>query len=81
MNNDQSVTLDERIAHYVHASRGSKERALLLALNAGFDFKAVVLAMGDEGVRVSFQCILNGWVDRGAITEAGRAWLQQGAEA
>lgn len=43
-------------------------------LAQGIDFQQAALKMGlDKGTRVSFACILNGWVDRGQLTEAGRA--------
>lgn len=67
--------------HYARACRGDKTRALLMALDAGFDFTRVVGAFGNEGVAISFQCLLNGWIDRGRITDAGRVKLQMGADA
>jgi hypothetical protein len=73
--------MDERVEHYVHACKGSKERALLLALDAGFKFDDVVCALGAGGVAIAFQCILNGWIDQGQITDAGRNHLRAGAEA
>jgi hypothetical protein len=75
------VSIQELAAHYAAAARGDKHRALLLALDAGFEFNQVVTAMGDEGLRIAFSCIEKGWIDRGMITEAGRAHLAQGAEA
>jgi len=73
--------IKELAAHYALACKGDKERVLLMALDAGFDFAVVVGAMGDEGVRVAMQCLLKGWVDQGQITSDGRAHLQSGAEA
>lgn len=72
-----AATDAERIEAYVAASRGSKKRALLLALNDGFDFTLAVGAMGDDGVRLSFACLCEGLIDRGTITPAGRAWLEK----
>jgi hypothetical protein len=68
-------------AHYARACKGDKTRALLMALDAGYDFTRVVGAFGDEGVQLSFQCLLKGWIDQGQITDAGRAELQRGADA
>lgn len=75
-----SEEIQELAAHYAHACKGDKERALLMALDAGYDFTRVVGAMGDEGVQISFRCILNGWIERGQITDAGRAHLQKGSD-
>lgn len=78
------VTTDEEIkelsAHYALACKGNLERALLMALDAGFEFTRVVSAMGDDGVRVAFKCLFNGWIDRGQITQEGRTHLQKGSE-
>jgi hypothetical protein len=52
-----------------------------MALNDGYDFKRVVLAMGDDGMRVAFQCLLAGYIDRGELTDKGRAKLAHGSEA
>ena len=52
--------------HYAAACKGVT-RALLMAL--------------DDGVRVSFQAILNGYINQGCITEKGRAYLRSGADA
>ncbi len=71
----------ELSAHYARACKGDLARALLMALDAGYEFTQVVSAMGDEGVRVSFQCLLKGWIDRGQITDEGRAHLHNGSEA
>ena len=71
----------ELAAHYAHASKGDKTRAFLMALAAGFDFRRVTLAFGDEGVRIAFDCLLKGWIDRGQITDAGRARVQNGSDA
>lgn len=73
-------TLSALVDSYVKAPKGDLRRALLLALDAGYDFERAVRAMGDVGVQASFACILEGWIDRGQMTEAGRAWLRQGAE-
>jgi hypothetical protein len=77
MNN---VPVKELVLHYTLASKGSMERAMLLALDAGYEFARVVGAMGDEGVRVAWRCLLNGWIDRGQITDEGRAHLQKGSD-
>jgi hypothetical protein len=71
----------ELAAHYAHACRDDKTRAFLMALAAGYDFTRVVGAFGDEGVRIAFDCLLKGWTDRGQITDAGRAHVQNGSEA
>jgi hypothetical protein len=80
-----AAVTDEKIkelaAHYAHACKGDLTRVLLMALDDGYEFTRVVGAMGDEGVRVSFQCLLRGWIDKGQITDAGRAHLRSGAEA
>jgi hypothetical protein len=76
-----SVDHADLAEHYARACRGDKTRALLMALDAGFDFTRVVRAFGDDGVAISFQCLLNGWIDRGRITDAGRGKLQSGADA
>lgn len=73
--------IKELATHYAHACKGDMARALLMALDDGYEFTRVVGVMGDEGVRVSFQCLLRGWIDRGQITDAGRAYLRSGAEA
>jgi hypothetical protein len=72
--------VDELADHYARACKGDKRRALLMALDAGFGFKEVVGAMGMDGVRLAFDCITRGWIDRGQITDAGRAELERGAE-
>lgn len=74
-------SVSELAAHYAHACKGDMERAVLMALDAGYDFTRTVNAFGDDGVRASFQCILYGWIDQGRITEKGRAYLRAGAEA
>jgi hypothetical protein len=76
-----SVDHADLAEHYARACRGDKTRALLMALDAGLDFTRVVGAFGDDGVAISFQCLLNGWIDRGRITDAGRVKLQRGADA
>jgi hypothetical protein len=70
----------ELAAHYAHACGGSQERALLMALDAGYDFTRVVSAMGDEGVRVAFACTCRGWISRGQITSEGQDHLRKGSE-
>jgi hypothetical protein len=76
----QQVSNAELISHYVSASKGDPIRSFLMALNAGYDFKRVVLAMGDNGVRISFNCILEGLVSEGRITEQGRKYLRTGSD-
>jgi hypothetical protein len=71
----------ELAAHYARACRGDRVRAFLMALGAGYDFTRVAGAFGDDGVRIAFDCLLRGWIDRGQITEAGRAHLQNGSDA
>lgn len=71
----------ELVEHYVHASKGDKTRAFLLALDAGFDFVRICGAFGDAGLKIAFQCLLKGWLDRGQITDAGRAYVQNGSDA
>jgi hypothetical protein len=56
-------------------------RALLMALDAGYDFTRVAGAFGDEGVRIACGCLLREWIDRGQITDEGRAHLQGGSDA
>ena len=76
------VVSDAELAtHYALACKGDKTRAFLMALDAGYDFTRVAGAFGDEGVRVAFDCLLKGWIDRGQITDAGRAYVQNGSEA
>ncbi len=80
-----ALSTDEKIkelaAHYAHACKGDLARALLMALDDGYEFTRVVGAMGDNGVRVSWQCLLKGWINKGQITDEGRAYLQKGSEA
>ena len=71
---------EEMAAHYARACKGDWTRALLMALDAGFEFQRVVGLMGDKGLRIAFQCTANGWIDRGQITDAGRAELRKGAD-
>ncbi len=71
----------ELVVHYALACKGSMERALLMALNDGYEFTRVVAAMGDEGVHVSWQCLLNGWISEGQLTREGCAQLQRGSDA
>ena len=72
--------LQDRARHYALACKGDKHCALLMALDAGYDFKRVVTALGDDGPRVAFACILKGWIDRGEITAAGRTHLREGSD-
>jgi hypothetical protein len=77
-----AVVSDAELAtHYALASKGNKTRAFLMALDAGYDFTRVAGAFGDEGVKIAFDCLLKGWIDQGRITSAGRATLQNGADA
>jgi len=71
----------ELAEHYARACKGDKTRALLMALDAGFEFTRVVGAFGEEGVKIAFQCLLKGWINQGQITNEGRVQLQQGADA
>jgi hypothetical protein len=73
--------IKELAEHYARACKGDKARALLMALDAGYDLTAIITAMGKEqGVRAAFRCVSLGWIDRGTITELGRAQLRKGAE-
>lgn len=84
MSSDTSLSpaqIQELSAHYAAACKGDKTRALLMALDDGYDFVRVVSLMGDDGVRISFNDILEGFIDRGHITEKGRAYLRGGADA
>jgi hypothetical protein len=79
---EATVVSDAELAtHYALACKGNKVRALLMALDAGYDFNRVVGAFGDEGVRIAFNCLLKGWIDQGHITSEGRAHLQNGSDA
>lgn len=50
-----------------------KEHAFLCMLVAGEDFDQAATVMGgNDALRVPWQCLLNGWIDRGRITKAGR---------
>ena len=51
-----------------------------MALAAGFDFRRVTLAFGDEGVRIAFDCLLKGSIDRGRNTRTP-ARVQNGSDA
>lgn len=73
--------IKELAAHYAHACGGDRQRALLMALDAGYCFDRVVAVLGDDGLQVAFRCITSGWIDRGQITDAGRAHLAGGSEA
>lgn len=75
------VSDDELATHYALACKGDKTRALLMALDAGYDFTRVVGAFGDEGVKIAFDCLLKSWIDQGRITDAGRAVLRNGSDA
>jgi len=66
---------------FVQASKGSLVRVLLLALDSGYSFERVVGAMGDQGVAVALDCVCKGYIDRGKVTDEGRAFLARGAEA
>lgn len=48
----------------------------LLALGAPFE--AAVTQMGPEGLKVTWDCILNGWVSGGRLTDSGRALVPKG---
>jgi hypothetical protein len=74
-----SVVDEKLVAAYVAASKGSKERAFLLALSAGFSFDRVVCAM-NGGLAVVYACILRGWVSRGELTDLGRAEIAEGTQ-
>lgn len=77
----RTVDDGELAAHYARASKGDKTHAFLMALAAWYDFTRVAGAFGDEGVRIAFDCLLKGWVDRGQITDAGLAHVQNGSDA
>jgi hypothetical protein len=66
--------------HYAAACKGDKTRAILMALDAGFQFTQVVSAFGDDGVRIAFRAIASGLISHGAITEEGKRKLREGAE-
>jgi hypothetical protein len=53
------------------------EVAFLAMLSSGEDFTRAARSLGDLGVKVAFNCVLNGWVDRGLITEQGRAAVRK----
>jgi hypothetical protein len=77
-----AVVNDAELAtHYALACKSDKVRAFLMALDAGYDFARVAAAFGDEGVRIAFECLLRGWIDRGQITGEGRAHVQNRADA
>lgn len=49
------------------------EVAFLALLSRGTEFRAAALELGEAAaLKVPFNCILNGWVDRGEITKKGR---------
>ena len=73
--------MKELAAHYELACKGDLHRALLMGLDAGFDFTKIVGAMGDRGVGVAFTCVVKGWIDRGQITAEGRSHLASAADA
>jgi hypothetical protein len=52
------------------------EIGFLRRLEAGVDYADAVNACGHEGLRVAFNCTLNGWVDRGRITSVGTALIR-----
>lgn len=78
---NQPTSTEERIAHYAAACKGNLTRALLMALNDGFDFGHVVNALGKDGVKITFRCIVSGYIEHGKVTDAGRAYLEKGADA
>lgn len=50
------------------------ESAFLAMLASGSSFEAAAVGLGPaEHLRVPFQCVLNGWVDRGRLTKEGHA--------
>lgn len=49
------------------------EIAFLAMLSRGMGFnKAATSLVGDDVVKVPFNCLLNEWINRGAITQKGR---------
>lgn len=55
----------------------SDELSLLALLYKGYEFVSACQSLGDAGAKAAFQCILNGWIDRGEITPAGRALVPE----
>ena len=53
------------------------EMELLVLLALGAPFEESVQATS-EGLGVAFQCILNGWIDCGELTDAGRSHVPKG---
>jgi hypothetical protein len=50
---------------------------LLARLDGGEDFTSACQAMGDDGVKAAWNCLMNGWIERGNITAIGRAFVRQ----
>jgi hypothetical protein len=61
----RTVNDAELATHYALASKGDEVRAFLMALDAGYDCTRVAGTFGGEGVRIGFDCLLEGWIDRG----------------
>lgn len=57
------------------------ELTLLYLLFIGAEFTKAAGAGGDEGVRASFACILEGWFNGGQITDKGCAVVEANREA
>lgn len=47
--------------------------SLLTLLAKGYEFDSAVTTLGDAGIKACWHCLLNGWIDSGSITVAGRA--------
>lgn len=56
------------------------EGALLALLAKGYEFTSACRSLGDAGVKAAFDCILAGWIDRGALTASGRAVVPAGVQ-
>lgn len=49
------------------------ETAFLAMLASGSSFEEAACGLGvEQHLRVPFQCVLNGWVDRGRLTKTGQ---------
>jgi len=71
----------ELAAHYARACGSDRQLALLMALSAGFSFERAVSAFGDEGLRIAFAATAEGYIDRGVLTDKGRARIAAASEA
>lgn len=57
-----------------------REIEFLTMLAIGVPFEEAAMTFGDDGLKISFRCILSGWVSQGELTPAGRSLVPRGAD-